>query len=148
MKEPVSVVLVAIGGYGQSLLGALLDRQNVPQHRIVGAVDPQPERCGRLEDLRRLEVPIFGTLTDFYAEHEAELALIASPIQMHCPQTCLALSHGTHVMCEKPLGATIQEAARMIEERSHVRRFVDIGYQWSHSRAVQALLESRFTAQG
>jgi len=42
-------------------------------------------------------------------------------------------------MCEKPLGATIREAAAMVEARNHARRFVDIGYQWSHSLAVQSL---------
>ena len=140
MDKPVRVVLVGIGGYGQSLLSALLDRKDVPAYSIVGAADPEPQRCSRLEDLKRLGVPLFGSLEEFYAgNHEADLALMAPPIHLHCAQTCLALRHCTHVMCEKPLGATIQEAARMIEARNHAQRFVDIGYQWSHSPAVQSL---------
>ncbi len=139
VNEPVKIVSVAIGGYGQSLLSALLDRSDVPEHRIVGAVDPEPQRCGRLEELKALDVPIYDTLEEFYEKHEADLALIASPIHMHCPQTCLALAHNTNVMCEKPLAATVREAAVMVRARDHARRFVDIGYQWSHNPAIQSL---------
>ncbi len=139
MNEPVKIVSVAIGGYGQSLLSALLDRQDVPEHRIVGAVEPEPQRCGRLDELKALGVPLFETLEEFYADHEADLALIASPIQMHCLQTCLALRHNTNVMCEKPLAATVREAALMVRARDHAQRFVDIGYQWSHNPAIQSL---------
>ncbi len=142
MNEPVRVVSVAIGGYGQSLLSALLDRQDVPEHRIVGAVEPEPQRCTRLDEVKALGVPIYPTLEEFYEEHEADLALIASPIQMHARQTCLALRYKTNVMCEKPLAATVREAAAMVRARDHARRFVDIGYQWSHSPAVHALKRS------
>ncbi|MFW6189303.1 MAG: Gfo/Idh/MocA family protein [Planctomycetota bacterium] len=139
MKQPVSVLLVAVGGYGGSYLSALLDRFGADKARIVGAVDPQPERCSRLDDLRALDVPICETMEEFYDERSAELAVISSPIQWHRHQTCVALDNGSHVLCEKPLGAVIQDAQRMVEARDAAGRFVAIGYQWSFSEAIQRL---------
>ncbi len=139
MAENVTVVVVALGGYGMVYLEGLLDRKVDPHVTIVGGVDPEPERCTRLAELRGLGVPIYATLEEFYAAHEADLAIISSPIQLHCPQTCLALQHGSHVLCEKPLGATVQEGAEMIRAREEAQRFVSIGYQWSFTRTIQQL---------
>ncbi len=139
MGEPVSLVLVGIGGYGQSYLNGLLDELGLDGVEISGAVDPSPEHCSRMDDLKALGVPVYGALDEFYARHCAELAVVSSPIQYHCPQTCLALEHGSHVLCEKPLSATVQEAERMATARDAAGRFVAIGYQWSFSDAIRGL---------
>ena len=139
MAENVNVVVVALGGYGMVYLEGLLDRKVDPDVTIVGGVDPEPERCTRLAELRGLGVPIYAALEEFYAAGEADLAIISSPIQLHCAQTCLALQHGSHVLCEMPLGATVQEGGEMIWAREKAQRFVSIGYQWSFTRAIQQL---------
>ncbi|MGQ9852736.1 MAG: Gfo/Idh/MocA family protein [Candidatus Oleimicrobiaceae bacterium] len=139
MAENVNVVVVALGGYGMVYLEGLLDRKVDPDVTIVGGVDPEPERCTRLAELRGLGVPIYPALEEFYAAHEADLAIISSPIQLHCAQTCLALQHRSHVLCEKPLGATVQEGVAMIRARKRAQRFVSIGYQWSFTRPIQQL---------
>ncbi len=137
--RPLTVALVAVGGYGQTYVEALLDRADREACRIVGVVDPCPERCARLAELRAMGVPVFPTLDEFYGSHAADLVVISSPIHAHAPQTCEALARGSHVLCEKPLGATIQAADAMSAVRDRAKRFVAIGYQWSFSRAVQAL---------
>ncbi|MGD2174884.1 MAG: Gfo/Idh/MocA family oxidoreductase [Candidatus Brocadiaceae bacterium] len=139
MAEPVSVVLVAVGGYGEAYLSSLLDGIGFEDVRLVGAVEPAPERCSRLAELRELGVPLYGRLEEFYEEHTADLAVISSPIQFHCPQTCRALQRGSNVLCEKPLGATFQEVGRMQRARDAADRFVAIGYQWSFSDEIQRL---------
>ena len=139
MTPPVSIALVAIGGYGNYYVSALLDQTDPATYRIEGVVDPFAERSPRLADLKARGVAVFGSLAEFYASRTAELVTIASPIHRHCPQTCEALAHGSHVICEKPLGATVQEAQRMVAARDRAGRLVAIGYQWSFSRAVHEL---------
>lgn len=139
MTKPVSIALVAVGGYGNFYVSSLLDKTDPDLFSIVGIVDPMAERSPRLAELTSLRIPIYDTLADFYAQHSADLALVSSPIHLHCQHTCAALENGSNVLCEKPLGATIQEAHRMIETRDRVGRFVGIGYQWSFSSAVQRL---------
>lgn len=134
----LTVVLVGIGGYGSGYVDQLLNKP----HRdvaIAGVVDPYPENYPGLDRLKAENVPVYHTLEAFYAEHTAGLAVISSPIHFHCPQTMLALERGSHVLCEKPIAATIQEAHMMLEARDKADRLVGIGYQWSFSDPILAL---------
>jgi predicted dehydrogenase len=135
----VSVVLAGIGGMGAVYVKALLESAARGDCSITGTVDPDPERCPDLDKLLALKVPVFRTLDEFYARHEAELAIISSPIQFHCEQTRLALERGSFVLCEKPPAGTVQEVRRMIAARDAARKWVAVGYQWSFSDAVQSL---------
>jgi predicted dehydrogenase len=137
--EPVSLVMVGIGGMGAAYLEALLARKDENLVRITGAVDPRPNRCKQYVEMRALGVPCFVSLQDFYRNRKAELAILSSPIQAHMPQTTLALSNGSHVLCEKPAAGTIQEVRAAVAAERDSGRWVAVGYQWSFSGAVQAL---------
>jgi predicted dehydrogenase len=137
---PVRVLIVAIGGYGHYYLQTLLDEIPPEQAVLAGIVDPEARRARAWPQVEALGVPVCGGVEDFYAAGgEADLAVIASPIHHHVPQSCAALEHGSHVLCDKPLGATVQDARRLIDARDRSRRFVMIGYQWSYSTAIQDL---------
>jgi predicted dehydrogenase len=55
------------------------------------------------------------------------------------PQSLAALAAGSHVLCDKPLCATLPDVDRLVDARQRAGRFVMVGYQWSYSDAVQAL---------
>jgi len=139
MSREVRVVLVGIGGYGQVYVNAMLDSADDKNARIVGAVDTRPEGCTRLAELKQTGVPVFESLADFYKTGQAELAVISTSIHSHADLTGMALSHGSNVLCEKPLAATIQEGLAMQTVAHEAGRFVAIGYQWSFSKAIQSL---------
>lgn len=139
-RKPVSVVLVGIGGMGLYYVDALLEEFSPAEVELCAAVDPFPEKSDRFLELKRRGIPVFPSLEDCCQRGlSADLAVIASPIHYHVPQSCAALLHGSHVLCEKPLGATIQEAERLILSRDKARRWVMIGYQWSYSEAIQSM---------
>jgi predicted dehydrogenase len=139
MSEPVSLVMVGVGGMGAAYLEALLARTDEGLFRIVGAVDPQPNRCRQYLEMRALGVPCFVSLQDFYRNRKADLAVLSTPIQAHMPQTLFALAKGSHVLCEKPAAGAIQEVRAAVEAERAAGRWVAVGYQWSFSPAVQAL---------
>ena len=141
MPEPVSLVMVGVGGMGAVYLRELLDRKDEGLFRIAGAVDPQPNRCQQYVEMRAMGVPCFVNLQDFYRNRRADLAVLSSPIQLHMPQTGFALAKGSRVLCEKPAAGTIQEVRAAIEAERASGRWVAVGYQWSFSPAVQALKE-------
>src|SRR5512136_1619811 len=139
MPEPVSLVMVGVGGMGAVYLEALLAKKDEGLFRIVGAVDPQPNLCRQYVEMRAMGVPCFVSLQDFYRNKKADLAILSTPIQMHMPQTMFALAKGSHVLCEKPAAGTIQEVREALEAEKAAARWVAVGYQWSFSPAVQAL---------
>ncbi len=137
---PVRVLISAIGGYGHYYLQTLLEQVPADRAMLAGVVDPQARQARAWPWVESRGVPVFDDMAGFYsAGHEADLAVIVSPIQFHVPQSCTALEHGSHVLCDKPLGGTIQEAARLVSARDRSGRFAMIGYQWSYSAAIQAL---------
>lgn len=139
MPDHVRIVIIAIGGYGANYVRGLLENTDPAVFSLEGVVDPFADGSAWLPRLTELGVPRYDLPEEFYAQHEADLALISSPIHYHCPHTCAALAHGSHVLCEKPIAGTIQEARRMIQARDAAGRFVSIGYNWSFSPEIQAL---------
>ena len=138
--RPVRVLMVAIGGYGFHYLRAFWDQVPNGTAELAGVVDPQARSSPIWPEVEATGVPVADTMEAFYAGgHAIDLAVIVSPIQAHVPQSLVALAHGSHVLCDKPLGATIQDARALINARDRADRFVLIGYQWSYSEAIQAL---------
>ncbi len=137
---PVSVVMVGIGGMGLHYLMTLLEEFSPGEIELRAAVDPFPEKSERYPELKEKGIPVFDSLSEFYGSGQtAELTVISSPTQHHVPQSCEALRHGSHVLCEKPIGATIQDADQLIRVKDESNHWVMIGYQWSYSKAIQCL---------
>lgn len=137
--KPVSLVLSGLRGIGSRYLEELLSRPKKNLFKLAGVVDPGTGPSRHQEKLKELGVPYFSTLEEFYSTRKAELAVISSPIHLHSLQTCLALSQGSNVLCEKPAAAVIQDVLRMIRAAKDAGRFTAVGYQWSFSQAVQNL---------
>jgi predicted dehydrogenase len=133
------IALVGIGGYGASYVSELLKAGPEREVMIAGAIDPAPERCPMIDVLREDGVPVFADLEAFYQNEQADLVVISAPIQQHAPLTCMALAHGAHVLCEKPLAGSLADVERMIAARNASGKQVAIGFQWSFSQAILSI---------
>lgn len=147
-SKPWQVVLVGIGGYGQNYVDAALVRARQGILQIVGIVDPIARLSGQYDKVAHL--PCFPDLESFYHLHQADLAIISSPIHYHASQVCTALANGSHVLCEKPLCATAEEARAMRLAYHASHKIGAIGFQWSFSEPVlqakQEILDGRWGA--
>lgn len=140
VNNPVKIVLIGIGGYGETYINDLLDTIPPMPTTLVAGVDPAPERCQRLELFKQQDIPVFPSTEAFYSSGiSADLAIISSPISLHTPHTCEALGKGLHVLCEKPAAAVIQDVETMIQARNKTGRVLAIGYQWSYCDSIQTL---------
>lgn len=57
---------------------------------------------------------VFTSLEEMAASDKVDAIYIASPNYTHAQHTILAMSHGKHVLCEKPLASNAREAKEMI----------------------------------
>ena len=135
----VTAALVGIGGYGEYYAGQLLQATPERNVRLVAGIDAFPERSASRLAFQQAGTPIFSDLESFYRQASADLVILAAPIHLHAPLTCLALAHGSNVLCEKPLCATLEQAQQMAAAERQAGKFVAVGYQWSFCDAVQAL---------
>ncbi|WMJ86872.1 Gfo/Idh/MocA family protein [Anaerocolumna sp. MB42-C2] len=139
MNKTISILMVGAGGYGNYYVDALLDNEYTKDITIAGVVDPNPLACRNLDILKKMNVPFFTSIEEFYSQYEADLAIISTPIQFHKSQVCYALSKGSNVLCEKPVCATIQDALAMLKAQKETDKLVSIGFQWSYNEAIQKL---------
>ena len=134
------VVLIGIGGYGRGYVVAMQEMQAAGQARLAAVVDPMAEESPDWPALAAAGTVRVNTVEEFLATGgTADLAVISSPIAFHADQTCAALGAGINVLCEKPMTARVADAKRMLDARDASGKFLEIGYQWSFSEAVQAL---------
>jgi predicted dehydrogenase len=136
---PVRVMLVGIGGYGSLYVNAMLDHGAAHGALLVAAVDPAFRQCQRLNELTARGVPVLASLDEALNTVPADLVVLSTPIALHASQTCAALAKGAHVLCEKPLCGSLDDARAMLAARERAGRQVAIGYQWSFSDAILSL---------
>lgn len=125
---------------GHHYLQTLLAESKTGRIQLQAAVDPFPETAELYGELKRMGIPVFPKLEDaFSAGLRADLVVVSSPLQHHVEQSLEALQAGCHVLCEKPLAATVQDADVLIHEAQKSSRWVRIGYQWSYTEAIRGL---------
>ncbi len=136
MEKTVRAILCGTGGYGKNHLDWIFDPEN-RDVSLAGVMDPMitPELRA---DFEARGIPVHTDLKECLAQIRPDAVYIASPIAVHAEQTCLALEHGCHVLCEKPMCGSVPEAEQMRAARDAAQKQVAIGYQLSFSRGIQA----------
>ena len=84
--------------------------QSSPRMEFAGAVDPGGDRWGVVRDPGL----IFTRLQDMIAAGGVDFAILAVPTEDHLPLARELAGHGIHVLIEKPLAATADEARQII----------------------------------
>ncbi len=75
-----------------------------PESRLVALCDMKPKESLGLD---AFTAPFFNDAAAMlHAVPEAEVVCVCTPNGLHIPFSLLALDHGKHVVCEKPMGLT------------------------------------------
>src|SRR5213593_1064061 len=61
------------------------------------------------------DVAVYESLEELLRNGGVDVVHVCTPNALHAERTLLALEHGTHVVCEKPLATSTEESARMLE---------------------------------
>ncbi len=98
-------VIIGAGIIGKAHFDAYKEIDNV---KLVAAVEIDVE-AGRknFND----EIPIYKTLEEALANHDVDMVDICTPTYNHVELSIKALNAGLHVLCEKPMSKTADEAA-------------------------------------
>ncbi len=137
-NQKIKILFVGVGGFADTYFDDLFPVEN-PDFEIAGGVDPYADKAKYYSELVKRGIPIYSDMEDFYKEHNADLAIISTPIHLHTRQTLTALAHGTNVLCEKPLSGVSADAEIIEKAAKEAGKFVMIGYQWSYSQAITDL---------
>lgn len=75
------------------------------------------------------------------ADKSITAIVIATPNETHYALTKLALEHGKHVMCEKPLAFTVDECETLKKIASLYNLQLTVEYTFTFSKGIQKMIE-------
>ena len=129
---------VRIGVVGAGALGFHHTRilRDVPGASLVGFHDANAERAAKVSE--ELDVPAFDTLEALLDRVDA--VSIAVPTPAHHRIASPALERGLHVLIEKPIAVTLEEADDLLAIARRTGAVLQIGHVERFNRAVRAAL--------
>ena len=117
------LALVGAGAIGQRHLRAL---EGTDTADIAAIVDPDPKSAGLAQ---RLGVPWFDDVGAMLRDVAPAGVIVATPTEHHLEPTLAALDAGCHVLVEKPITATVEEADHIVAAARDAGRAVLVGHQ-------------------
>jgi predicted dehydrogenase len=98
----------------------------VPNSRVVGVFDLEREAA------ESVAAKVAGKIYDSYEEMlddgEVEIIYLATPHHLHCPLSLKALRARKHVLCEKPMGVSAEQAREMVKTADQNGRNLFVDY--------------------
>ena len=123
-------------GVGAIVIGAHRPAWELPTTRIAAVCDIDPERAkARVEELG---VPFYQDYRQMLAEVPADLAVITTPHYLHAQIAKDALRAGLHVLVEKPMALSVEEADGMIAASQASGKKLAVNFQHRHRPEVRA----------
>jgi len=125
---------LGVGWIGRNRMEALAADRSA---EIAAVCDPSDEAVdGALQAL-----PACTRVTSFEAllEQPLEGIVIATPSALHAQQAEAALARGMAVFCQKPLGRTAIECARVVTAARLADRLLGVDFSYRHTAAMQAI---------
>ena len=132
---------IGIIGFGGIAKGAHAPgyRKIADQCEILAVADILPERCAEAKS-EKWNVPLaFDDYKKILEMPEIDAVSVCTPNTVHMQPTLDALAAGKHVLCEKPMAISADEARRMLAAQKDSGKNLQIGYNMRFSSGAQAL---------
>lgn len=110
---------------------------SMPQASLVAVVDPDPQRLH--EAMVKYGCRGYPSVADLLANEEISAASVATPTSTHFAVTSALLAGGVHVMVEKPLAPTLEQAQELVELSRQTGLVLQVGHITRFYEAVRLL---------
>ena len=132
----LAVAVVGFGVMGKNHAGVYAA---LPYTDLVAVVDPSEER--RAEAAQRFAVATYPDVATMLAVRHIDAASVAAPTSDHYRVTEELLGSGVHVLVEKPVAASVAEAAALAEISRRTGLILQVGHITRFYQAVELLGE-------
>jgi len=129
---PLSAAVVGTGHLGRHHVRIL---SNLPGIDFLGAFDANPVQLEAITTEHGVKA-----LDNVDAARAADLVVVATPTVSHRDVTCRLLEADCHVLVEKPIAASVEEAREMVELAETRNLVLSVGHVEFHNPAVQSAL--------
>ena len=131
----MSAVRLGVAGLGRAFTLMLPTFRAHPRVELVAAADPRPEARARFE--REFGARTYASVRELAADDAVDAIYIATPHQDHAEHAIEALAGGKHVLVEKPMALTLEEASAMVAAARDASRHLVVGHSHSFDAPVR-----------
>ncbi|WP_167568937.1 Gfo/Idh/MocA family protein [Brevibacillus migulae] len=111
MTHTYNVGIIGVGGVGEVLLKAF---QEHPRTNVIAIHDANQAKMQEMSG--KYHLPSFPDYHELLANEEIDVVYLAVPPKFHHAIALDIIRSGKHILCEKPLANSVQEAREMLEE--------------------------------
>ena len=134
--------MIGVGVVGYGYWGPNLVRNfwAIPDAQLRWVCDLQTERLAGLRS-RFPSIEITENFEDLLNDSKVDAIAIATPVSSHFKLAMRALKAGKHVLVEKPIAATVEEAQRLVDEAERRGLVLAVDHTFLHTGAVRKMRE-------
>jgi predicted dehydrogenase len=112
VSQPVRVAQAGLGGFGRSWANVIRD---APSALLVAVVDPaEGARDWAMANLGLSQDQVFPSLDEALAAIDLDVVVVVTPPDTHHSAVTMALEAGCHVLVEKPLATSMEDALDLV----------------------------------
>ncbi len=131
----ITVGVIGYGYWGPNLVRNFME---TPGARVGMVADLRPERLSSIQK----RYPTIEVTTDpraLIASPAVDAVIVATPVSTHFDLALAALEAGKHVLVEKPLASSSEQASRLIDEAARRNRVLMVDHTFVYTGAVQRI---------
>ena len=129
--------MVGYGYWGPNLARNFIE---VDGSSLIAICDERAEKRD-IASVRHPGVKVVADVEDIFRDDKIDAVAIATPISTHADLAIRALKAGKHVLVEKPLAGTVDEAKRIVEAAETAGRTLMVDHTFVYMGAVRKVKE-------
>lgn len=133
----IRLAVVGAGEWGPNLIRNF---DSPPRSTVAAVVDSDSERL-ELVGERFPHAQLLNEASAAFADDDIEAVVIATPTSTHFDLARRALESNKHVLVEKPLASTSEQAEALSRQADDVRRVLMVGHLFRFNHGVQRVKE-------
>jgi predicted dehydrogenase len=131
----IGIGVIGYGYWGPNLVRNFMEASG---SRVVAVCDSRPQRLAELQN-RYPSVKGTGNYRDLLEDSSIDAIAIATPVSSHFELALQALKAGKHVLVEKPLTSSSEQAVQLIEEAARRQRVLMVDHTFVYTGAVRKI---------
>ncbi len=137
MENNVNIGVIGYGYWGPNLVRTFSE---IPGAKVRTVSDFNPELLAKVQ-ARYPAIEVTTDCQDIFADPKIDAVAIATPVSTHFDLALAALKAGKHVMVEKPMTVTTEQALRLIDEAERRDRVLLVDHTFVYTGAVRKMHE-------
>ena len=135
-RQPIRIGIAGFGAAAQAFIPAI---QAHPGFELVAAAEPA--QAVRDSIGRELGIRTYASVPEILAQVQLDAIYVATPTELHSEHVLQAMAAKKHVLVEKPMAATLEDARAMVEAADKAGIVFLVGHSHSYDLPIQRMQE-------